>query len=154
MQKIFRCAAQEQEGSPRANCPKESARRRIQMALPTEAREVSEFNGLEKGLGQETAIELQCVSGTAPKPLLALLSLAFPSGSLTNVRVWLRRFIGYLLVERQRQNRRSNGQGRLAEGPTERLGSLQERLNGQAHPETLALRQATLRSPCPPKSVT
>ena len=41
------------------------------MALPTEAREVSEFNGLEKGLGQETPIELQCVSATAPKPLMA-----------------------------------------------------------------------------------
>ena len=59
---------------------------------------------------------------------------------MTSVRVWLRRIIGYPLVERQRQrqNRRRNGQGRLAEGPTERLGSLQERLNGQAHPETLA----------------
>ncbi len=89
MQKIFRCAAQEQEESARANCPKGSVRRRIQLALPTEAREVSEFNGLEKGLGQETPIELQCVSGTAPKPLLALLSLAFPSGSSTNVRAWL-----------------------------------------------------------------
>ena len=33
--------------------------------------------------------------------------------SLTIVRVWLRRIIGYLLVERQRQrqNRRRNGQG-------------------------------------------
>ncbi len=51
--------------------PRGSARRCVQMALPTEAREVSEFNGLEKGLGQQTPIELQCVSGTAPKPLMA-----------------------------------------------------------------------------------
>jgi len=109
VQKIFRCAAQEQEESARANCPKGSVRRRIQLALPTEAREVSEFNGLEKGLGQETPIELQCVSGTAPKPLLALLSLAFPSGSLTNVRVWLRRFIGYLLVGREAETATENG---------------------------------------------
>jgi hypothetical protein len=62
----------------------------------------------------------------------------------------LRRFIGYPLVERQRQrqNRRRNGHGRFCGRPTERLGSLQERLSGQAHPEKLwPLGQTTLRSP-------
>jgi hypothetical protein len=41
-----------------------------QMALPREGREVSEFNGLEKGLGGEHAIEVHSVSVATPKPLV------------------------------------------------------------------------------------
>jgi hypothetical protein len=45
---------------------------------PGGLREVGKFNHLEKGLGKEPVIELQRVSVSAPKPLPALLSLAFP----------------------------------------------------------------------------
>jgi hypothetical protein len=43
------------------------------LALPREAREVSEFNGLEKGLGGEHAIEVHSVSVATPKPSPILL---------------------------------------------------------------------------------
>ena len=39
-----------------------------QVAVPREPRQVSKFNGLEKGLGQKDLIELQSVSGAPPKP--------------------------------------------------------------------------------------
>ena len=39
------------------------------LALPRGAREVSEFNGLGKGLGGEHAIEVHSVSVATPKPL-------------------------------------------------------------------------------------
>ena len=44
-----------------------------QLALPRGAREVSEFNGLEKGLGGEHAIEIHSVSVATPKPSPILL---------------------------------------------------------------------------------
>jgi hypothetical protein len=66
--KIFHCAAREQQGSPRANCPKGSGRRCVQLALPTGPSEVSEINDLELGLGKEPVTEFQSVSAMAPKP--------------------------------------------------------------------------------------
>jgi hypothetical protein len=44
------------------------AKHLIFTALPREGREVSEFNGLEKGLGGEHAIEVHSVSVATPKP--------------------------------------------------------------------------------------
>ena len=75
------------------------------MALPTEAREVSEFNGLEKGLGQETAIELQCVSGTAPKPLMAFETRTEDITEITDTDP---RVLGSVRGRGSRRNRTSN----------------------------------------------
>ena len=43
----------------------------IYLALPREAREVGDLNGLGKGLGKLGPIEFQCISESAPKPLAA-----------------------------------------------------------------------------------
>jgi hypothetical protein len=40
----------------------------IPLALPREASEVSEFNDLPKGLGEDCPIDLQGVSESLPKP--------------------------------------------------------------------------------------
>ena len=52
------------------------------MALPREAREVSNFNGLTEGLGKKRIIEFQGISELPPKPSLSESYLVVDSAAL------------------------------------------------------------------------
>jgi hypothetical protein len=53
------------------------------LALPREAREVSELNGLGKGLGKLGPNEFQCISESTPKPF-AVQTLGHAGGEIYN----------------------------------------------------------------------
>src|SRR5436190_910209 len=55
-------------GAPRLPVARERTHSLPRLKLPREAREVSEFNDLPKGLGESCPTGIQGVLGTAPKP--------------------------------------------------------------------------------------